>query len=66
MKYIKVRIQTGVSDGERTKSVTVCNIESSCPGLSTFELPRLMHALSITKNLIKENSGFPYTLPFEL
>lgn len=66
MEYIKVKIRTGSADGERTKSATVYNIESSCPGLSTFELPKLMHALSISKNLIKENSGFPYTLPFEL
>lgn len=66
MEYIKVKIKTGTVDGDRMKSVVAYNMESSCGRLTTFELPKLMHALSMTKSLIKENTRFPYTLPFEL
>lgn len=67
MKYIKFSIYTGERDesGRTVKSV-IRNIESNLEARATNELPYILHALAGAAELIKENSGFPYTLPFEL
>lgn len=67
MKYIKFSIYTGERDEEgRTVKSVIRNIESNLEGRAANELPYILHALVGTAELIKENDGFPYTLPFEL
>lgn len=67
MKYIKFSIYTGQRDeaGRTVKSV-IRHIESNLEARAANELPYILHALARTAELIKENDGFPYTLPFEL
>lgn len=67
MKYIRFSIYAGQKDesGRTVKSV-IRNIESNFDGKTVNELPYILNALVGTSGLIKENDGFPYTLPFEL
>ena len=67
MRCIRFSIYTGEKDesGRTVKSV-IRNIESNFEGKTMNELPYVLHALAGTSGLVKENDGFPYTLPFEL
>lgn len=67
MKYIKFRIYSGERDENgRTKKSVIRQIESNMDGVSTNAVNIILNAFADSSDLIKENIGFPYTLPFEL
>lgn len=67
MKYIKFAIYGGERSPDGTTSkATIRKPESNMPREAVNEVNIMLNALARTVRLIKENDGFPYTLPFEL
>lgn len=67
IRYIKFRISGGETGADgRTTRASVKQLESNVEPGSVNDLTRILHSLAGAGNVIKENNGFPYTLPFEL
>lgn len=66
MEYIRFQMKyTEVTNKERLE-VIIHNIESTVNRTHTNELPVILNALARNTNLVTENDGLPYTLPFTL
>lgn len=66
MKYIKFAIKSSSKeDGVTTNKFIIGRIESNLSANSN-EFPILLHALAKSVGIVQENTGFPYTFPFEL
>lgn len=67
MKRIEVKIKNSQTRNGRFEKATIYNFFSDNDRTTTQELNRVIHALSMTTNVLeKENKGFDYSFPFEL